>query len=99
MTAAGLARRTAALVRVGAAAAVVAGALRIVSTFIPYEANSAGLEALYGVIDLCLMFGLVAVYVASAEAIGMAGLAFFLVALAGVASIVGPDAPAFGIDF
>ena len=99
MTAAGLAQRTAGLVRVGAAAAIVGGALRIVSTFIPYEANSPGLEALYGVIDLGLMFGLVAVYVVSAEAAGIAGLALFLVALAGVASIVGPDAPAFGIDF
>jgi hypothetical protein len=99
MTAAGLAQRAAGLVRVGAAAAIVAGALRIVSTFIPYEANSPGLEALYGVIDLGLMFGLIAVYIASAEAVGIIGLALFLVALAGVASIVGPDAPAFGIDF
>lgn len=99
MTAADLARRTAALVRVGAVAAVVAGVLRIVSTFIPYEPNSPGLEALYGVIDLGLMFGLVAVYIASAEAVGLAGLGLFLLALAGVASIVGPDAPAFGIDF
>ena len=99
MTAADLAQRTAGVVRVGAAAAIAAGALRIASTFIPYEPNSAGLEALYGVIDLGLMFGLVAVYVASAEAVGMIGLALFLVALAGVASIVGPDAPAFGIDF
>jgi hypothetical protein len=96
---AGLAQRTAVLVRIGAAAAIMAGALRIVSTAIPYEPNSAGLEALYGVIDLGLMFGLVAVYLATAEMLGMAGLAFFLIALAGVASIVGPDAPAFGVDF
>jgi hypothetical protein len=99
MTAAELAQRTAALVRVGAVAAVAGGALRIVSTFVPYTANSPGLEALYGVIDLGLMFGLVTVYVAGAEAVGLAGLGFFFVALAGVASIVGPDAPAFGIDF
>ena len=99
MTAADLRQRTAGLVRAGAAAAVVGGALRIVSTFIPYEANSPELEALYGVIDLGLMFGLVAIYLASAEAVGMIGLALFLAALAGVASIVGPDAPAFGIDF
>ena len=99
MTATDLSRRTAALVRVGAAAAIVAGALRIASTFIPYEPNSAGLETLYGVIDLGLMFGLVAIYIVSAEALGIAGLGFFLIALAGVASIVGPDAPAFGIDF
>lgn len=99
MTAAALARRIAALVRTGAVAAIVAGVLRIVSTAIPYAPNSAALEGLYAVIDLGLMFGLVAVYLATAERLGVAGLMFFLVALAGVASIVGPDAPAFGIDF
>lgn len=99
MTAAGLASRTAGLARIGALAAIVGGALRIVSSFIPYEANSAPLEALYGVIDVCFVFGLIAVYIASAEAVGMIGLAAFLVALTGVASIVGPDTQAFGIDF
>lgn len=86
------------LVRVGAVAAVIGGALRIVSTFIPYEADSAPLEALYGVIDVCLMLGLIAVYLVSAQAVGVIGLAAFVVALAGIASIVGPDAQAFGVD-
>ncbi|HOZ26409.1 MAG TPA: hypothetical protein PLH23_18795 [Hyphomonadaceae bacterium] len=99
MTRADVALRAAGLVRFGAVAAVIGGGLRIVSSFVPYEAGSATLETLYGVIDLCLLFGLLAVYVASAEVVGMFGLAMFLVALAGVASIVGPDAQAFGIDF
>lgn len=99
MTRAGLAARTAGLARFGAAAAVVGGALRIVSSFVSFEANSASLEALYGVIDLSLLFGLLAIYIVSAEAVGVAGLGFFLTALAGLASIVGPDAQAFGIDF
>ncbi len=98
MTAAGLASRTAGLVRFGAAAAVVGGALRMVSTLIPYEADSAAFEMLYGVIDLGLLFGLIAIYIANAEAVGLAGLGAFLVALAGVASIVGPDSTAFGVD-
>ena len=99
MTKAELASRAAGLVRFGAGAAVVGGALRIVSTFIPYEANSAGLEALYCIIDVGLLFGLIAVYSANAEAVGMAGLAAFFVGMTGVASIVGPDSTAFGIDF
>lgn len=86
------------LVRVGAVAAVIGGGLRIVSTFIPYEADSMMMEALYAVIDVCLMLGLIAVYLASAEAVGAIGLVAFLVALAGIASIVGPDAQAFGVD-
>jgi hypothetical protein len=80
-------------------AAVIGGTLRIASTFVPYEPDSGQLETLYGVIDLCLLFGLIAIYITSAEAVGVAGLGFFIVALAGLASIVGPDAQAFGIDF
>ena len=87
------------LVRVGAVAAMVGGGLRIVSTFIAYQADLAWLEALYAVIDLCLLVGLIAIYLANADAVGAPGLVAFLVALAGVASIVGPDAPAFGVDF
>lgn len=69
------------------------------STFIPYQADLAWLEALYVIIDVCLLVGLIAIYLFSADHVGVLGLAAFLVALAGVASIVGPDAPAFGIDF
>ena len=99
MTAQGVADRTSSLVRFGASAAVVAGALRIASSFIPYEANSAPLETLYAVIDVGLMFGLMAIYISSADAVGLAGLAAFIVALTGLACIVGPDPVAFGIDF
>jgi hypothetical protein len=87
------------LVRLGALASTVSGALRIASTFIPYQPGSATLEALYVVIDLGLMFGLVAAYLAYADRIGAAGLAAFAIGLAGIASIVGPDAVLFDIDF
>ena len=66
--------------RIDTVVAQAGGALRIVSSFVPYEAGSVALEALYGVIDLCLLSGLLAVYVANAEAVGIAGLAMFLVA-------------------
>lgn len=87
------------LIRLGAWGALVGGGLRAVATFIPYAPNSAGLEALYGVIDVGLLLGLIAIYLDGAAASGRAGLAGFVVALVGTASIVGPDAPAFGIDF
>jgi hypothetical protein len=99
VTARDFAERTAGLVRFGAWAAITAGALRVASAFIPYRDGSAGLELFYGVIDLGLTYGLIAIYIASAEAVGLVGLASFLVALAGLASIVGPDSIAFGIDF
>lgn len=87
------------LVRLGALASTVSGALRIASTFIPYQPESPALEALYGVIDIGLMFGLLALYLAKAERLGTAGLAAFVIAMAGIASIVGPDASMAGIDF
>lgn len=83
----------------GAWAGTVGGALRIVSAFIPYVPYSPGLELLYGAIDIGLLFGLLAVYLFAAEAVGAVGLAGFVVALTGLASIVGPDGHAFGIDF
>lgn len=99
MTPIALASRTEGLVRLGAAAAILGGVLRVVSSFIPYNADSLALETLYGVIDLSLLFGLLAVYISSAEPIGLAGLGAFVVATAGLSSIVGPDDNAFGIDF
>jgi hypothetical protein len=87
------------IIRVGAAAAILGGALRIISTFIPWQADAAWLEALYGVIDLCLLVGLIGIHLATAEVTGTLGLIAFLIALAGIASIVGPDTVAFGIDF
>ena len=95
----GLEMRTQGLVRFGAAAALVGGVLRIASTFVPWQAEQAWLEAFYGVIDLCLLFGLLGVYLAHAERLGVAGLVTFAMALAGLASIVGPDAQMFGVDF
>jgi hypothetical protein len=87
------------LVRLGAWAAIAGGVLRILAAFIPYQASSAPLELLYAVIDVGLLFGLIAIYLATAAATGRTGLAGFAMALLGIASILGPDAPAFGIDF
>ncbi len=87
------------LIMGGAWAGIAGGILRIVSAFIPYAPDQAWLEALYGAIDLGMMFGLLAAYLFAAEAVGTVGQGGFVVALAGLASIVGPDAHAFGIDF
>ena len=91
--------KVAMLIQFGAIAAVLGGVLRVVSSFVPYQPEQVWLEALYGVIDICLLFGLVAIYVASAERLGAVGFVLFAAALAGLASIVGPDAQMFGVDF
>jgi hypothetical protein len=87
------------LLRLGLVCAVLGGALRVASAFIPYTPQSPGLEALYAVIDMSLLFGLVAIYTREAEGLGWPGLVSFIVAFVGLASIVGPDATTFGIDW
>lgn len=87
------------LIRLGAWGAILGGGLRAAASFVPYAANSPVLEAFYGTIDIALLFALVAVYLGGAAQTGRAGLIGFAIALVGMASILGPDAPAFGIDF
>lgn len=83
----------------GAWAGAVGGGLRVVSAFIPYALDQPWLELLYGAIDIGLLFGLLAAWLFTAEVVGRVGLFGFVVALVGLASIVGPDSHAFGIDF
>lgn len=87
------------LIGFGAAAAMVGGILRIIAAFIPYTAHSAGLEMLYGVIDLGFLFGLMVLYIVTADRLGRTGLICAILSLAAIASIVGPDAKMFGLDF
>ena len=75
------------------------GGLRIVAAFVPYTPDSAWLELLYGATDIGLLFGLLAAYLFAAETLGAPGQIGFVVALTGLASIVGPDSHAFGVDF
>ena len=87
------------LIRLGGAAAIVGGALRAMTAFIPYVPDSVWQEAVFAVVDIGLLFGLIALYCANAEALGRAGLFIWAIALAALASIVGPDARAFDIDW
>lgn len=86
------------LFRVLGGAAVLGGALRIAAAFVPWEQNVAWLEALYFVIDVALLFGLMGVYFAERARLGVAGFAAFALAETGIAVIVGPDGAAFGLD-
>lgn len=83
----------------GAAAAMTGGALRIVSAFVPYAADAAWLEALYGVIDGALLLGLLGIGLHAVDRMGRLGFACLVIALVALASIVGPDPSVFGVDF
>lgn len=87
--------QTRALILAGA----VGGVLRIVSAFIPYEPESIALESLYAVIDIAMLLGLVGLHQRAGARMGVAGFACFVLSLVALASIVGPDAVIFGVDF
>ena len=89
---------TAILYRGAGVAALLAGVLRIASTFIPYTPDSAALESLFVVIDHGLLFGTIGHDLADRDALGVAGLVGFVVLLAGIASIVGPDGMFMGLN-
>lgn len=88
-----------ALIRMGGYAAIGGGVLKLVAAFIPYTPQSAFLEGLYGVIDAGLLFGFIATYLVAASRVGWIGLTSFVIALIALASILGPEAEMFGIDF
>ncbi|BCW88846.1 hypothetical protein sos41_19900 [Alphaproteobacteria bacterium SO-S41] len=86
------------LYRGAGGAALLAGVLRIASAFIPYAPDQAALETVFGLVDLGLLFGTIGIYLADRDALGLAGLAGFVVLLSGIASIVGPDSVFLGVN-
>lgn len=86
------------LLRLAAACAILAGALRIGTSFIPWTTLDFRLEATAFLIDVCLLFGLMGIYIANRDRVGITGLLGFIVATMGTALIVGPDQIAFGFS-
>ena len=86
------------LVRYGSLAAMLAGALRTISSFIPYNAASVPLEWFYLLIDVCLLLCLLSLYLYQHEQVGRVGFSGFLPALIGTASIIGPDGNIGNVD-
>jgi hypothetical protein len=70
--------------KLGGAAAITGGALRVVDSFTGNMFTAHTLDILYFVNDVLLMFGLVAWYAARAGKLGAAGLIGFAIAVTGV---------------
>ena len=85
------------LMRLSGAAALAGGALRVASAF-PLPLQQYELEALWAVIDVLLTLGLIGVYLVRAEKLGFLGLGAFVVAMAALSFIGGPDADPFGFS-
>ncbi len=86
----------AALIRMGGLAAVLAGVLRTLASFIPHQPGVA-LELFYLAIDLLILFGIFGVYARVHESAGVAGFVGFVLATTGTAAIVGPDGDLGGV--
>lgn len=88
---------TQALFRLSGAAAVLGGLLRALSAT-PLPLDQVALEGLWTVIDVFLTLGLLGIYLGRADRLGFLGLASFVVAMAALSFIGGPDADVFGFS-
>ena len=81
------------LIRLGGLSAILAGLLRIGTSFIPLLTAEQGsfLEVLYLMTDLLILFGVLGVYAYQHQRAGYLGFTGFLLAMIGTAIIVGPD--------
>ena len=59
------------LLRLGAISAMLAGILRIGASFLDYSELTPAREVLYLAIDLCILFGVVTIYLYQHEQIGV----------------------------
>jgi hypothetical protein len=85
------------LLRLGSIAAIVAGVLRIGSSFLGYSDATPARELLYLTIDLCILFGLLTIYFYQYVELGKSGVVGFVVGVSGAAIIVGPDGAIGGV--
>jgi hypothetical protein len=85
------------LLRLSGLAALAGGVLRMASTA-PLPLGPLQQEALWDLIDVLLTLGLVGIYLVRAGKLGVLGLAGFVLAMASLSFIGGPDADVFGFS-
>lgn len=78
--------------------AAIAGGLARIATSFPLITDPVQLEWLYTVIDILLLFGIIGIYLQRAERLGFLGLLSFVIAVAALSFIGGPDADPFGFS-
>jgi SAM-dependent methyltransferase len=86
------------LIRLGGLAAIIAGVLRGVASFVPQSVAIDQLELLYLFTDLFILFGIMGLYGFQHEEAGILGVLGFLLAIAGSGMIIGPDGELFGVN-
>jgi hypothetical protein len=86
------------LIRLGGLAAIIAGILRGVNSFLPDRVSSVTLEILYLLTDLFILFGVMGLYGFQHEEAGLWGFWGFLLATIGTGIIIGPDGSIAGVN-
>lgn len=86
-----------ALFRLAGLAAILAGGARILSAF-PWTSDAVAREALYDGIDALLLFAVMGIYFSRKDELGALGFGSFVVAVAALSFIGGPDADPFGFS-
>lgn len=79
------------LLRLGGLAAIIAGILRGINSFLPTNLPSVTLEILYLITDVFILFGIMGIYGFEHQESGMWGFVGFLLAIVGTGIIIGPD--------
>jgi len=92
-----LADRT--LIRIGAAFALAAGALRLPSSFIDPDASGGAIDALYYAIDISMLFAAVTAFVAIPSSRTWLGTVGFAVAAIGTGLLIGPEPTDTDIEY
>ena len=75
------------LVRLSGLAAILAGILRAIASFVPARPYSISVELLYFSIDVCLLLGLIGLYASLYEKVGLSGFVGFVLAIIGITAI------------
>lgn len=86
------------LIRLGGLAAILAGILRGINSFIPSDAPSVALEILYLLTDIFILFGIMGIYSFQHRESGLWGFFGFLLAIVGTGMIIGPDGAIAGVN-
>ena len=85
------------LIHLSGLTAILAGLLRATSSVLP-SAPTVGLEILYLFTDVLILFGLMGLYGYQHQEAGVWGFLGFVVAIVGIASIIGPDGELAGVS-
>ncbi len=89
--------KTDVLYRLAGFASLLAGAARIAAA-LPWTSDATSREALYDTVDALLLFAVMGIYLSRKDHLGMLGLTSFVVAIAALSFIGGPDADPFGFS-